>query len=111
MCQRANFEVIGFADLEKMGEASPQQPSPSDMQDYSTIMYTSGTTGLPKGALLTNRNFLASFAAFKALEDADLIKDLNTVGCPAGLGGRRSPATPCREHRTTSTSRTCRWPT
>ena len=33
---------------------------PTAMDDISTILYTSGTTGRPKGALLTHRNILAN---------------------------------------------------
>lgn len=37
--------------------------------DLSTLVYTSGTTGVPKGAILTNRNFMAAVkAGLKALD-------------------------------------------
>jgi long-chain acyl-CoA synthetase len=38
-------------------------PSAHTVDDVSTILYTSGTTGRPKGALLTHRNFISNSCA------------------------------------------------
>lgn len=35
------------------------------LDDVATIVYTSGTTGLPKGVLLTHRNILSNYVAVK----------------------------------------------
>ncbi len=43
--------------------AAPEDPRlEADPQDDAIQLYTSGTTGVPKGVRLTNRSYLAAFA-------------------------------------------------
>ncbi len=48
-----------FADLAGAAVAAPASP-PIQMDDPACIMYTSGTTGLPKGAVMSHRNIFAN---------------------------------------------------
>jgi long-chain acyl-CoA synthetase len=58
----AGLTVVSIEDLEKEGAEHPSEKASVTGDSIATICYTSGTTGLPKGALLTHTNIL-SFAA------------------------------------------------
>jgi long-subunit acyl-CoA synthetase (AMP-forming) len=69
-----NINLISLKEIEKTGSNSEflfQTPKPDDPL---IIMYTSGTTGIPKAAVATNRQFMASFDAFLTLVK-DVIAD------------------------------------
>ncbi|KAJ4954703.1 hypothetical protein NE237_011486 [Protea cynaroides] len=55
-------EVISYSKLLMQGHSSLQPFSPPKPEDIATICYTSGTTGTPKGAVLTHGNFIANVA-------------------------------------------------
>ncbi|KIL69616.1 hypothetical protein M378DRAFT_1048314 [Amanita muscaria Koide BX008] len=54
------IRVLELSELEAIGKANPIEPIPATPDLLACICYTSGTTGNPKGALLTHGNFALS---------------------------------------------------
>ncbi len=68
--------VLSFNDLFKIGREEYKKnealfeklADDADLEDLATIVYTSGTTGLPKGAMLTHNNVISVIKALDQVE-------------------------------------------
>jgi len=77
-------DIIPYATLEEIGKTKAQQDtnlftkliSDTTPDDIALMVYTSGTTGPPKGAMLTHHNLLALSEKFW---DLNLISDADQV--------------------------------
>ncbi|XP_023717109.1 long-chain-fatty-acid--CoA ligase 5 isoform X5 [Cryptotermes secundus] len=56
-------EMLRFEDVEKLGAAKDNPEVPPKVTDLCTICYTSGTTGNPKGVMLSHENVVAGMCA------------------------------------------------
>lgn len=54
------INILSFEDLRKLGEDNHVEPVPPTPDDMCCIMYTSGSTGAPKGVPLRHRNVVAA---------------------------------------------------
>lgn len=54
--------VIPYDHLKALGEENPTEPVPPDPEDLACIMYTSGTSGTPKGVTIKHKAVVAAVA-------------------------------------------------
>lgn len=59
----AGLQALSVEEVEKAGSAKPRQHLAPSPQDILIFCYTSGTTGDPKGVLVTHENLASAFGA------------------------------------------------
>lgn len=70
-------KAVTIEELWKEGKANPAKPNLPTKDDVACIMYTSGSTGAPKGVILTHENLVASIAGVE-VHIGDLLKPDDT---------------------------------
>ncbi|KAJ3024216.1 Long chain acyl-CoA synthetase 7 peroxisomal [Thoreauomyces humboldtii] len=73
----SGIEVISILALEAEGAASPSAGVLPHKDTFSTICYTSGTTGMPKGVVLSHENLMSFAAATRAMVQTGAVFDYN----------------------------------
>ncbi|XP_072318579.1 long-chain-fatty-acid--CoA ligase 1a isoform X3 [Eucyclogobius newberryi] len=75
----SGIDIMSLKDFEDLGHANHQNPQPPKSEDLALICFTSGTTGNPKGAMLTHENVISNTAAFIKMTRATLKANHNEV--------------------------------
>ncbi|KAF1661793.1 Long-chain-fatty-acid--CoA ligase 5, partial [Aptenodytes patagonicus] len=61
---KVGVEILALQEVEELGRNNIKEPVPPKPEDLCIVCFTSGTTGNPKGAMLTHQNVVANAAAF-----------------------------------------------
>jgi long-chain acyl-CoA synthetase len=59
-------QIVTLEELQRLGRKNSQPHDPPSPQDLALLCYTSGTTGTPKGAMLSHQNLIAFAVSHQA---------------------------------------------
>lgn len=68
--QQAGIQILSLQEMEAIGKSNHHEPVPPKPEDMAIICFTSGTTGNPKGAMLTHKNIVCNLAAVIKMTEA-----------------------------------------
>ena len=86
LASKAGLKVVSFAKIEALGSQiipiEGHQHTPPDPNDVATFCYTSGTTGDPKGALITHDNIMSAVGGRRSVQMLPTDRHLSYLPLP-----------------------------
>uniref|UniRef100_A0A3P8R8S4 Long-chain-fatty-acid--CoA ligase n=1 Tax=Astatotilapia calliptera TaxID=8154 RepID=A0A3P8R8S4_ASTCA len=76
---KCGVNIASLEEMEALGKSNPQKPIPPKPEDLSIVCFTSGTTGNPKGAMLTHENVVADAAGVLKTIEVSMIPNTQDV--------------------------------
>lgn len=77
---RPDIEIFSMADILQKGKNETEiQPNPPKPSDISCIMYTSGSTGDPKGVVLKHENIVAGIAGVSFVVGKEFVNEKDRI--------------------------------
>nr|XP_043614782.1 long chain acyl-CoA synthetase 9, chloroplastic isoform X2 [Erigeron canadensis] len=77
-----SWKIFSFSEVERLGSENPVEADLPLPADVAVIMYTSGSTGLPKGVMMTHSNVLATVSAVMTIVPALGVNDVYLAYLP-----------------------------
>ncbi|NXD56066.1 ACSL1 ligase, partial [Corvus moneduloides] len=77
--KKCGVEVFSMREIEELGRAHRQKTMPPKPEDVAVICFTSGTTGNPKGAVITHQNIVSNASAFVKTTEKTFIPSSDDV--------------------------------
>uniref|UniRef100_A0A668AK69 Long-chain-fatty-acid--CoA ligase n=1 Tax=Myripristis murdjan TaxID=586833 RepID=A0A668AK69_9TELE len=77
--KECGIDILSLKEIEALGKANHHKPVPPKPEDLALICFTSGTTGNPKGVILTHGNIIANTAAFIRITEVHCMLNLHDI--------------------------------
>ncbi|KAM9425795.1 long-chain-fatty-acid--CoA ligase 5 [Pholidichthys leucotaenia] len=76
---KCGVEIVSLQETEALGKNNLQKPIPPKPEDLCIVCFTSGTTGNPKGAMLTHENVVSDAAGVQKTIESSVVPSTQDI--------------------------------